>query len=70
VRTQISIMRRLTSAVVIVLALGAMLMTFDALRTLGVSLLASAGVAGAIAGLAAQTTLRNILAGLQLAPAP
>jgi small-conductance mechanosensitive channel len=67
VRTQISIMRRLTSAVVIVLALGAMLMTFDALRTLGASLLASAGVAGAIAGLAAQTTLRNILAGLQLA---
>jgi small-conductance mechanosensitive channel len=67
VRTQIGIMRRLTSAVVIVLALGAMLMTFDALRTLGASLLASAGVAGAIAGLAAQTTLRNILAGLQLA---
>lgn len=67
VRTQIAVVRRLTSAIVAVLALGAMLMTFDPLRALGTSLLASAGVAGAVAGLAAQTTLRNVIAGLHLA---
>lgn len=67
VRTQIGILRRLISAVVTVLAICAMLMTFESLRALGVSLLASAGVAGAVAGLAAQTILRNVLAGTQLA---
>ncbi|MCW2718745.1 MAG: MscS Mechanosensitive ion channel [Pseudonocardia sp.] len=67
VRTEIGVLRRLTSAIVAVLAIGTMLMTFAPLRELGTSLLASAGVAGAIAGLAAQTTLRNVLAGLQLA---
>jgi small-conductance mechanosensitive channel len=66
-RTQIGVLRRLTAAVVTVLAVGAMLMTFAPLRTLGTSLLASAGVAGAITGLAAQTTLRNVVAGLELA---
>jgi small-conductance mechanosensitive channel len=66
-RTQIGILRRLTSALITVLSLGAMLMTFDGLRALGASLLASAGVAGAVAGLAAQTILRNVLAGAQLA---
>ncbi|MDT7598009.1 MAG: hypothetical protein QOK26_86 [Pseudonocardiales bacterium] len=66
-RTQIGILRRLTSALITLLSLGAMLMTFDGLRALGASLLASAGVAGAVAGLAAQTILRNVLAGAQLA---
>jgi hypothetical protein len=42
-------------------------MTFPELRTFGASLLASAGLAGIVAGLAAQTTLANIIAGLQLA---
>jgi small-conductance mechanosensitive channel len=42
-------------------------MTFAQLRTLGASLLASAGILGVIAGLAAQTTLTNVFAGIQLA---
>ncbi|NMH99290.1 mechanosensitive ion channel family protein [Pseudonocardia acidicola] len=67
VRTQVAVLRRLTSAAVTVIALSTMLMTFEPLRAFGASLLASAGVAGAVAGLAAQTTLRNVLAGLQLA---
>jgi small-conductance mechanosensitive channel len=66
-RTQIGILRRLTAAVVTVIALASMLMTFDTLRTLGTSLLASAGVLGAVAGFAAQATLGNVFAGLQLA---
>lgn len=66
-RTRVAILRRLTAAIVTALALAAMFTTFPSLRTLGTSLLASAGVLGAIAGLAAQTTLTNIFAGLQLA---
>jgi small-conductance mechanosensitive channel len=66
-RTQITLVRRLISAVVVVLGVSASLMTFPDLRTFGTSLLASAGLAGIIAGLAAQTTLANLFAGLQLA---
>jgi small-conductance mechanosensitive channel len=44
-----------------------MLMTFESLRAVGASLLVSAGVLGAVAGLAAQATLGHVLAGLHLA---
>jgi small-conductance mechanosensitive channel len=67
IRTQVALLRRLTAAVIVVVAVAAMLMTFSPLQALGASLLASAGVAGAIAGLAAQTTLAQVFAGLQLA---
>lgn len=66
-RTQITLLRRVSAAVVIVLSLAAGLMAFPELRTFGTSLLASAGLAGIVAGLAAQTTLANMIAGLQLA---
>jgi small-conductance mechanosensitive channel len=66
-RTQVTLLRRVVAAVVIVLGLAAALMTFPELRTFGASLLASAGLAGIVAGLAAQTTLANMFAGLQLA---
>jgi small-conductance mechanosensitive channel len=66
-RTQVTLLRRVVAAVVIVLGLAAALMAFPELRTFGASLLASAGLAGIVAGLAAQTTLANMFAGLQLA---
>lgn len=66
-RTQVTLLRRVVAAAVILLGLAASLMTFPELRTFGASLLASAGLAGIVAGLAAQTTLANIFAGLQLA---
>ncbi|MEQ7010155.1 mechanosensitive ion channel family protein [Actinopolymorpha sp. B17G11] len=66
-RTQIAILRRLTTGLVVVIAFSAMLMTFAGLRALGASLLASAGVLGAIAGFAAHATLGNVFAGLQVA---
>ena len=66
-RTQVTLLRRVVAATVILLGLAAGLMTFPELRTFGASLLASAGLAGIVAGLAAQTTLANIFAGLQLA---
>ncbi|MDQ1679397.1 MAG: hypothetical protein QOI42_256 [Frankiaceae bacterium] len=66
-RTQINILRRLTGAAVTVVAIGVVLMSFKDLRGVGQSLLASAGVAGVVVGLAAQATLGNWIAGIQLA---
>jgi small-conductance mechanosensitive channel len=67
IKTQVLILRRVTVAGIVVLAVGVALMTFPGIRALGASLLASAGLAGVIAALAAQTTLGNVFAGLQLA---
>jgi hypothetical protein len=67
VHTQVVMIRRVTLVVVGVLAFGVALMTFPQARVIGTSVLASAGFAGIIAALAAQSVLRNIFAGLQLA---
>ena len=67
VHTQVSILRRILSVGIIILALGAVLMHFDSFRQLGTGLLASAGVVGIIIGFAAQRTLGNLLAGFQIA---
>lgn len=66
-RTQVIVVRRITVVLTFFTAVAAMLMTFRSVRTIGASLLASAGVLGIVAGLAAQTTLANVFAGLQLA---
>jgi small-conductance mechanosensitive channel len=66
-RTQISVLRRIAVAVLVAVGAAAALMTFPQMRTFGASLLASAGLAGIIGGLAAQSTLTNVFAGLQLA---
>src|SRR5690625_1446793 len=65
--TQAQMIRRIITAAVWLLALAAILMTFPAARTLGTSIFASAGIASVVAGLAAQTTLANTFAGMQLA---
>ncbi|MBW4716365.1 mechanosensitive ion channel family protein [Saccharothrix sp. SC076] len=67
VHTQITLVRRVTVVVVSVLAAAAVLMTFPGARAAGTSLLASAGVIGAIAALAAQSLLGNVFAGVQIA---
>ncbi|SDH55827.1 mechanosensitive ion channel family protein [Nonomuraea jiangxiensis] len=67
IMTQIGLVRRVAAAVIIVIAIGAMLFSFPQVRALGAGLLASAGIAGAIVGIAAQPTIGNALAGLQLA---
>jgi small-conductance mechanosensitive channel len=67
VRTQMLIIRRVAVVVIVVVALAAILLSFPSARTAGASLLASAGVASIIAGLAAQSTLGNVIAGMQLA---
>jgi small-conductance mechanosensitive channel len=66
-RTQTLIIRRLTVSAGVVLTLGALLFSFPQVRVVGASLLASAGVVGVVAGLAAQSVLGNVFAGIQLA---
>ncbi|MFP8887916.1 mechanosensitive ion channel family protein [Streptomyces mangrovi] len=67
VRTQLTLIKRLATAVVTVIAGAAMLLQFPAMEKLGASMLASAGVLGIVAGIAAQSTLGNLFAGLQIA---
>ncbi|WP_329391032.1 mechanosensitive ion channel family protein [Streptomyces sp. NBC_01351] len=67
VRTQVTLIHRVVTAVVIVVALAAMLLTFPPMRAFGASMLASAGVLGIVAGIAAQAALGNLFAGLQIA---
>jgi small-conductance mechanosensitive channel len=66
IHTQIRFFGKLIKITVIVLALAFMLMMFPAVRHFGVSILASAGVMGIIAGLAAQRSIANILVGIQI----
>ncbi|WP_246325296.1 mechanosensitive ion channel family protein [Dissulfurirhabdus thermomarina] len=67
VHTQVKVFRNVVIFVVALLSLAAVLMTFDTVRQLGVSLLASAGVAGIILGFAAQRSIAMLLAGIQIA---
>ncbi|GII98491.1 small-conductance mechanosensitive channel [Sediminihabitans luteus] len=66
-RTQIVVVRRLTVAILVVCAIAGILMTFPAARAAGASILASAGLISIVAGLAAQTSLANVFAGMQIA---
>ena len=65
--TQYSLTHRMLNILVILATVGAALMVFDQVRTFGASLLTSAGILGLVAGIAAQRTLQNVFAGLQLA---
>jgi small-conductance mechanosensitive channel len=65
--TQVQVFNRVFVVAVVILTLGGILMSIDEFRRLGASLLASAGVAGIVIGLAAQKTLGNALAGIQIA---
>ena len=67
IRTQIGVLRRIFNIVVVIITAGVMLMTFPAMRQLGTSLLASAGLAGLVIGMAMKPTLASLVAGLQIA---
>ena len=66
-QTQVRLLRRVVATVLGLLAVAAILFTFPAVAALGAGILASAGLIGIIAGVAAQATLGNMFAGLQLA---
>ena len=65
--TQVRILVRALDTVIVLITIGFALMTFDSVRQFGVSLFASAGVAGVVFGLAAQPVLSNLIAGVQIA---
>jgi small-conductance mechanosensitive channel len=65
--TQVRILERTAATLIVVVTASCVLITFDSVRQYGVSLFASAGVAGLIAGLAARPVLSNLFAGVQIA---
>lgn len=67
IHTQIGVLRRLAVSIIILIAIASALMVFDQIRALGVSLIASAGLAGIIIGFAAQKTIGNFFTGFQIA---
>jgi small-conductance mechanosensitive channel len=67
VQTQTRVLARIAIGAVLIAGLAFVLMTFPRARELGASLLASAGVAGLVVGLAARSVFGNLLAGLQIA---
>jgi len=67
VQTQLSVLHRVISVVVVLIALGVILMTFPAIRAIGTSLLASAGLAGLVIGVAMKPTISSLVAGIQIA---
>ncbi|WP_123029135.1 mechanosensitive ion channel family protein [Mycolicibacterium stellerae] len=67
IRTQVTVLRRLAMALVIILGGAAILMTFPRFSDIGTTVFASAGVLSVVAGLAAQTSLGAVFAGMQIA---
>ncbi len=67
IQTQFEILHRLTVILVSVVAVAIMLMTFPAIKHIGVSILASAGLASLVVGMAMKGTLSNLIAGIQIA---
>lgn len=65
-RTRLAMLRRVVTVVVGLIAAGVILMQFEVVRSIGVSLLASAGIAGVLVGFAAQRTLGGIISGIEM----
>ncbi|MHC1702704.1 MAG: mechanosensitive ion channel family protein [Tenuifilaceae bacterium] len=65
--TQIKIFKRIINSIIIIISISIGLLTFEQARTIGLSLLTSAGIVGIIVGFAAQKSIGMILAGIQLA---
>lgn len=65
--TQIRLLSRILIFLIVFLAIGAVLFSFDEVRQVGIGLFASAGVAGIIIGLSAQKIMGTLLAGIQIA---
>ncbi|NLI19019.1 MAG: mechanosensitive ion channel [Actinomycetales bacterium] len=67
VRTQMQVIRRVGVAIVWIAVVAGILLTFESFRAIGASLFASAGLLSIVAGLAAQSSLSNMFAGIQIA---
>lgn len=67
IRTQVRVLRRVVTVAITLLTLATMLLTFPQGRALGTSLLAGAGILSVVTGVAARSTVGNLIAGLQIA---
>src|SRR5690606_33878852 len=67
IQTQTRVLSRVVQGGIILLGAALALMTFPAVRQVGATLLASAGIAGLVAGIAARPVFGNLIAGLQIA---
>jgi small-conductance mechanosensitive channel len=67
IQTQFQMVRRIAFILVMVVTVSLMLMTFPAIKHIGVSILASAGLASLVIGMAMKDTLANLIAGVQIA---
>jgi small-conductance mechanosensitive channel len=65
--TQVMVLKKIATVVIVVLAGASMLMVFHSVRQFGTAIMASAGVAGIIIGFAAQKSIATLLAGFQIA---
>ncbi|WP_026952405.1 mechanosensitive ion channel family protein [Algoriphagus mannitolivorans] len=65
--TQVSLLERVVVFVIILIAVGLILLSFESIRDVGIGIFASAGVAGIIIGLSAQKVVGTLLAGIQIA---
>jgi small-conductance mechanosensitive channel len=68
-RTQAILVRRIANVTIGFVAVSAVLLQFDFVRNVGVSLIASAGVLGVVLGFAAQKSLSAIVSGIQFSVA-
>ncbi|MGH9731504.1 MAG: mechanosensitive ion channel family protein [Candidatus Acidiferrales bacterium] len=67
IQTQFQMIHRIVVVLVVIVTLSVMLMTIPAIKHIGVSLLASAGLAGLVVGMAMKPTLSSLIAGIQIA---
>lgn len=65
--TQVRVLERIVVFLVVFISFSLALLSFEQIREIGVSLLASAGIAGIILGFAAQKSISMLLAGFQIA---
>jgi small-conductance mechanosensitive channel len=65
--TQIKVFKGIANSIIVIIAIAVGLLTFEQVKTIGISLLTSAGIIGIIVGFAAQKSIGMILAGIQLA---
>jgi len=67
IRTQLKFLRKLVVAIIVFLTIAIILLSFESFRKIGTGLLTGVGIGGIIIGFAAQNSLGNLLAGMQLA---
>lgn len=65
--TQINILEKVVIFIIVLFTIGAVLLSFEGIRKIGIGIFASAGVAGIVIGLSAQKVVGTLLAGIQIA---